>query len=714
MAKKPTLLTVGTGYNSSTAINTSLQRLRDSFDNTLSLDGSGPNAMEADLDMNSNDILNAGVVDVGSLRINGQSVAVSDTFEGLETDVKYNYKSVALLLSDTRNYTFFATGDYVLAGEFRYEVTASGATDHHVATAGGVKLYALPTNGIVTPNQFGAVGDGVADDTDAIQKSFDLAADGYSVAFPAGYTFLHSDLLIVRNGVKGLYGFGGIIKADNATCGILLAGIESAEGVNVTNCDIIGLKIDGGGYAINAIHGQNVQNCKVIGNHIYNVVDGYGILFRSYLSGGRNTVLVNISDNVVILNANSYGADKHGIAIDILDAELNFSPSADAVAYWKANFTAALPTYYADRCSVTNNIVVGGYYGVSAQGAQNCNIESNVLQQNTRGISAQHGAIYNTIQGNRIINCASSAVHLAFGSRFNLIEGNRITNAANGGEALLQAYLGCSDNTFIGNHVFTGGTSGNQFFIYIGPKCDRCHVIANTLVGPVERTGICAESEWNPSDPEQYGYANGKTIPDPMTDAGLSAVVIKDNVITLSFVRPAIMLSAVTRGSNRHVTGCDVSGNVVIGTTPYRQFQINEYSGSQVQTLSLVGNKFADGATPTEFVLPRGGLHFSQRANNAVLDNGPHQFVNGDTSPDVSFGNGFFFCVNGGATSITTFDNAAPDQQITVKLDNNTTLVHNSAVMRLNGGVNLVGSSSDEIVTLRKFSGIWFEVSRNF
>ena len=59
MAKKPTLTDVSSGYTSQTTLNSNFEALRDAFDNTLSRDGSTPNQMESDLDMNSNDILNA-------------------------------------------------------------------------------------------------------------------------------------------------------------------------------------------------------------------------------------------------------------------------------------------------------------------------------------------------------------------------------------------------------------------------------------------------------------------------------------------------------------------------------------------------------------------------------------------------------------------------------------------------------------------------------
>ncbi len=52
-------------------INTNSDRIEAALENTLSLDGTSPNAMQSDLDMNNNDILNAGLINADSLIIGG-------------------------------------------------------------------------------------------------------------------------------------------------------------------------------------------------------------------------------------------------------------------------------------------------------------------------------------------------------------------------------------------------------------------------------------------------------------------------------------------------------------------------------------------------------------------------------------------------------------------------------------------------------------------
>lgn len=71
MTKKATIKTITAGHASNTQLNFNFEAINDKLDNTLSLDGSTPNAMGADLDMDSNDILNAANVHVDALTIGG-------------------------------------------------------------------------------------------------------------------------------------------------------------------------------------------------------------------------------------------------------------------------------------------------------------------------------------------------------------------------------------------------------------------------------------------------------------------------------------------------------------------------------------------------------------------------------------------------------------------------------------------------------------------
>lgn len=79
MAKKPTITSISSGYASNTQLNANFEALRNAFDNTISRDGSTPNVMTADLDLNSNDILNIASLEVDTLTVGGTAF----TFEEL-------------------------------------------------------------------------------------------------------------------------------------------------------------------------------------------------------------------------------------------------------------------------------------------------------------------------------------------------------------------------------------------------------------------------------------------------------------------------------------------------------------------------------------------------------------------------------------------------------------------------------------------------------
>ena len=80
-----------TDASSIAGLNAELEKIKVSIDSLLDRDGTAPNTMEADLDMNSNDILNAGSINGNT--INADSVVVSGTElgGGGAIDVGSNY-----------------------------------------------------------------------------------------------------------------------------------------------------------------------------------------------------------------------------------------------------------------------------------------------------------------------------------------------------------------------------------------------------------------------------------------------------------------------------------------------------------------------------------------------------------------------------------------------------------------------------------------------
>lgn len=74
MPKQPTLSDISNILTSATALNANWDAIQTAFQNTLSRDGSGPNQMLSDLDLNGNDLLNVGSLTATEIRIGGQDM----------------------------------------------------------------------------------------------------------------------------------------------------------------------------------------------------------------------------------------------------------------------------------------------------------------------------------------------------------------------------------------------------------------------------------------------------------------------------------------------------------------------------------------------------------------------------------------------------------------------------------------------------------------
>lgn len=88
------------------------------------------------------------------------------------------------VLADTRPSAFLSEGCCLTTEQdgHAYRVAAPGASNHHLTTAGGVKLYALPSQRSFDPRAFGAVADGTTDDTAAMAGALAAAQEASSEA----------------------------------------------------------------------------------------------------------------------------------------------------------------------------------------------------------------------------------------------------------------------------------------------------------------------------------------------------------------------------------------------------------------------------------------------------------------------------------------------------------------------------------------------------
>lgn len=115
MNKRPTITDVASGYQSRETLDGNFDEIAAHFDNFLSRTGDTPNQMEADLDMNSNDVLNATNLYTNTLYVNGQPVTTSAT-NAQDTNV-YSTRGAVQTATIDSSIPFVVTTGYSAAGD---------------------------------------------------------------------------------------------------------------------------------------------------------------------------------------------------------------------------------------------------------------------------------------------------------------------------------------------------------------------------------------------------------------------------------------------------------------------------------------------------------------------------------------------------------------------------------------------------------------------
>ena len=138
MAKRPTVTSISSGYASNTQLNANFEALRDGFDNTLSLDGSVPNAMEVDFDLDGNDIINGGTLNASDITVGGTSLATQVSAAATsasnaatsETNAAASAASAAIDAESVLNTLLVYTGTWLTATAYAVNdlATDSGST----------------------------------------------------------------------------------------------------------------------------------------------------------------------------------------------------------------------------------------------------------------------------------------------------------------------------------------------------------------------------------------------------------------------------------------------------------------------------------------------------------------------------------------------------------------------------------------------------------
>lgn len=553
-----------------------------------------------------------------------------------------------------------------------------------------------------------AVGDGVTDDTTALQAILNYAAaEKRAVYCPGGRTYLVSSIRI-KNGTVAFLCDGVLKGKGTAVNGVLqLDGPRLFGGTAVTHCTI-SANIDMSGGDREAIKADACKNCAFVSNRIYGftnhaTLNHYGILL--WFDSNHN----KIQNNTIIGYENP---TQRGLLIDLIGESANFGGFFD-----NGNITP--PTIPCVDNVITGNTLLYGSYAVNLLAAEYTTVSNNYcLKQNHRSIYVAQSSNNNIIDANELIGFLSSGVLLGYGAYKNVVTANIMKQIDGyntiGGEAAVNINTGAYDNLVANNRI----ESFTNYGVYMAVNSIGNVVDGNT-VSRHYVAGIALENDWIRPLPTDAKYSRPNY--GAPTSLGGSAWgskdsernVIQNNTIGACYTGRTMCAIYVSQLGALKTNNNIIQNNIVTDAASYAYhlYMFEETSGKLIDN-TLKNNSFYM-TTLSKIYLSRGRKHFLQCAGNDALDMDVFTFADGDTTPSVGKGGSFAFA-NSTPTSVTMFDDGANNQTIVVRLAVNTTIVYGASTIRTKGGVDIAGVNSNQFVTFKLASGIWFEVSRSF
>lgn len=261
------------------------------LENTLSRDGTSPNEMNADFDMNSYRILNlpeplASTEPVRKADLDNAILGTYDSGALLGTSVTAVVSSIAALRAITSATVDVPQlilnsyyGDYKFGGGyFKYDSSDAVTADDGgmvIVDASSRRWKRQITNELVTPYSFGAKGDGVTNDTTALSNWLDYAiANAGGVFVGAGSFLINTAISKTLSNPKdfSILGLGNASRfIVNNTTGGLKFNIGARVGLTILNLRIepaigsttgsgYGLWVDGPGSSSSSKNAAFIQN----------------------------------------------------------------------------------------------------------------------------------------------------------------------------------------------------------------------------------------------------------------------------------------------------------------------------------------------------------------------------------------------------------------------------------------------------------------------
>lgn len=606
---------------------------------------------------------------------------------------------------------------------------------------GNGHVAVLQHKGEVNTAQFGAYADGTntAITTLSIQACLDFAAsNGVGVTDVGGVSSVST--IKVTNGIRYVDFTKGKLLPDGSTSAanlttegvVVLGGVLTGEATPVDSAKL-SFNIDMQNGDRTAILGDGTDKCEITNCDIYGFTND-----ATY--NHRGIRLQEGASHNFVHNNRIEGYDtpaQKGLLIDIW-AEVAGLPAFGGF------FTGTISRATTPAVSniVSDNTLINGSYGINIQGVEYSEFCGNVIKgQNHRSIYLANSAYRNLISNNQLVDFRSSAVLLSYGSSENTIIGNSCKNETTvgvNGEAAINLITGSPNNTIINNDI----DAPTNYGVYVATD-SSFNTIKNNTIQNHYVAGIAIENDWIDTLPAGATYSRSNyadpTDLDPTysswTFNDLEGTVIENNTIRHGYtgrntcgIYVAQIENDFAGATQTKVNNTRIVGNSIPTMDNIGECIVNyEHTAGELTNTIFKDNTFHESTIAADFraatpSTPSGGVDFkaigiTYSKGNRLLDNlvryEPAVFTAGDTTPDVSAWE-FFQCLNTAPTSITDFDNPLFDHEILIRLDANTTIVYNSGVIKTKGSVNIVGTSTNQLVAFKFIKGTWFEMYRNW
>jgi len=373
-----------------------------------------------------------------------------------------------------------------VAGNVAYTPAGTGAVTTDVET----KLRES-----VSVKDFGAVGDGVADDTAEIQAAVDAvgAAGGGTLTIPVGTYLVSSSITVGSN--THIRGRGEIILDDNADCSVISINASSSN-VSIKDISIDGNRLN---QTLETVGAESEYGGIEIGNFCDQIlIDGCTII-ECYGYGIESN---NAPSNITITNNTIDGVDFYsGIRMSQAGTGTNIKVANNTVLNYRKGGIVGNDMNHA---IITGNYIDAGTIGRGLQNADNITaysatnddilVSDNICRNSiNNGIHVAGTGV--VVSGNRVTNPTNRGIYVAASTDIlNTGQSSEVTVTSNTVSDVANTYEGISliavsqgvvkNNTVSGHNygVLLGGGAGASVSELIVVEGNSLDTIANAGV----------------------------------------------------------------------------------------------------------------------------------------------------------------------------------------------------------------------------------------